>query len=389
VRYEPLLPWLAALRSVGDVIMLDQRGTGLSLPRLDCPIRWDIPLDQPGSRSEMLSIGRERAFSCVAFWQSQGVDLAGYTTEESADDLEDLRQALGADSLHLYGASYGSHLALATIKRHSARISRVIVGLVEGPDHTIKLPSNVQRHLGDLSQLVQADPKLNQKIPDLLDLMKTVLDRLEVEPITVEVNDEKTGERVRVCVGKFDLQLITARGIGDRRSISNLPARYYRMSQGDFSWLASSVLKIRQAWLDNAMAYLMDSASGLSEARAARIQLEAPSTLLEDVIDLPFPDIRDAWGSPDLGPSYRSPLRSDVPTLFVSGTLDGRTPISNAEEVRAGFSHSNHLIVEGGTHSTSGLVSAPGVTEAMVAFLQGNPLPSTYAVLPFEFASLE
>src|SRR5436189_6198121 len=95
LRSETLYPWFEALRQVGDVIALDQRGTGLSNPRLDCLEAWDLPLDRPASRGEVLRVGREKAHICVNFWRQQGVDLQGYTTEESADDIEDLRKALG------------------------------------------------------------------------------------------------------------------------------------------------------------------------------------------------------------------------------------------------------------------------------------------------------
>jgi hypothetical protein len=42
-----------------------------------------------------------------------------------------------------------------------------------------------------------------------------------------------------------------------------------------------------------------------------------------------------AWGSPDLGDDFRAPVKSNVLALFISGTLDARTPVSNAEEYRA------------------------------------------------------
>src|SRR5436190_22205334 len=50
LRSETLYPWFEALRQVGDVIALDQRGTGLANPRLDCLESWDLPLDRPDSR---------------------------------------------------------------------------------------------------------------------------------------------------------------------------------------------------------------------------------------------------------------------------------------------------------------------------------------------------
>ena len=386
LRWEYLFPWFAALRTVGDVIALDQRGTGLSIPRLDCLESWDLPLNRPGTREEMLRVGVERAQSCRAFWQRRGVDLAGYTTAESADDIDDLRQALGMEKVNLYGASYGSHLALAMIKRHTAHINRAIIAMVEGLDHTIKRPRQVQAHLEYLHHLVAADPALSRDVPDLLGLMRRVSDRLDREPVTVEVRDDRTGTSLSVALGSFDLQLITAQGIGSRGFISKLPARYAMMAQGDFSWLAEEVVRQRRSWFGNAMTYIMDCASGISPERAEFVRQEMADALLGDLIDFPFPAICTAWNAPDLGLDFRASLHTDVPALFISGTLDGRTPVSNAEEVRAGFPSSQHLIVEGASHATAEIVTAPGVQEAMVAFLAGRPVTLARTAIPFEFA---
>jgi pimeloyl-ACP methyl ester carboxylesterase len=388
LRWERLVPWFLTLRELGDVIALDQRGAGLSLPCLECLETWDLPLEQAGSYAQVLSQGRKKMQSSVAFWQGQGVDLTGYTTAESADDIDALREALGYAQINLYGASYGSHLALATIKRHPTRIARAVIAMVEGPDHTAKLPSNVQQHLAHLQELVLADPKLCTAIPDLLGLMQAVLTRLEADPVTVEIVDEKSKKPLLICLGKFDLQWITARGIGSRRFIANLPARYYAMAQGDFSWLADQVYALRRSWIGNAMSYAMDCASGVSPERARRVEQEAEGTLLGKSIDFPFMEICDVWGMPDLGPAYRAALASDTPALFLSGSLDGRTPASNAEEVRNGFSHSQHLIVKNAAHSTAEIVAAPGITQAIIDFLQEKPVIPTEAAVPFTFTPL-
>ncbi|MDQ2714516.1 MAG: alpha/beta hydrolase [Chloroflexota bacterium] len=388
LKREDFLPWIEALREVGDVILLDQRGTGLSNPRLDCLERWDLPLDQPGNRAAFLQRGQERARACAAFWQRQGVDLFGYTTEENADDVEALRQALGLEYISLCGISYGSHLALATIKRHETHIARAIVALVEGPDDTLKLPSAIQKQLEHLKRMVKEDPQFAGTLPDLLELMQTVLERLQ-EPVTVPITDTITGVQVAVCVGAFDLQFATARALGSLAFLRMLPACYVAMSQGDFSWLGRTMLEFRREWIGSAMSYMMDCASGCSEARRTRIQQEVPQTLLGDMGNFPFPEICDAWGRPDLGAAFRTPVTSNVPAFFLSGTLDARTPISNAEAVRAGFPHSQHLLVEGAAHSFTACISTPAIRDAMVSFLQGKAATITNVTIPFMFAPLK
>ena len=47
-----------------------------------------------------------------------GVAMAGYNTEQSADDIDDLRRHLGAEKIACGGPEGGSHLALCVLKRH-------------------------------------------------------------------------------------------------------------------------------------------------------------------------------------------------------------------------------------------------------------------------------
>ena len=47
----------------------------------------------------------------------RGIDLNAYNTSESAEDVELLRRALGADRIVLWAHSYGTHLALAVLRR--------------------------------------------------------------------------------------------------------------------------------------------------------------------------------------------------------------------------------------------------------------------------------
>jgi pimeloyl-ACP methyl ester carboxylesterase len=203
------LSLLLALREVGDVILLDQRGTGMSKPNLSCSRTWDLPLDKPGDQHELLRVVKEKAQACVQDLKKQGIDLSGYNTNESADDVEALRQALKVEKISLWGISYGTHLALATIRKYEKSIDRVILTGVSGPDNALlKLPSTVQEQLVKIDQLIKADQNLSKLIPDLPDLMKKLLDQLEKKPATVEVTDARTRQKVSVTVGEFDLEPI-------------------------------------------------------------------------------------------------------------------------------------------------------------------------------------
>lgn len=254
----------------------------------------------------------------------------------------------------------------------------------------MKLPSDVQQHLADIDRLVKADSTLNRQIPDFLGLMKTVLDRLDKQPVTVEVIDSQTKRKVPVVVNKYALQLLTASVIGSD-PIAVLPKLYYAASKGDFSETASCFRLITGYIGDGSvMSYMTDCSSSASFERRKRIEREAKNTLLGNAANTEFPEVCAAWGNPDLGKEFRSPVKSNVPILFISGTLDGRTPVSNAEAVRKGFPNSTHLIIEGAWHSDPLFLSSPQIKDVMLELMRGVPVSTTRITLPpLKFAPLK
>ena len=235
---------------------------------------------------------------------------------------------------------------------------------------------------------MKADPELSKEIPDLLGLMKSVFDRLDAQPETVEITDSRTRQKVKVIVNKHVMQYIVANNIGTTVT-ANFPALFYRASKGDFTNPAQIWVNFSRQGIGSAMSYMMDCASGQTAARREQIAREAKVTLLEELSNFPFPDVCTEWKAPDLGDEFRSPLRSDIPVLFISGTLDARTPVANAEEYRKGFSNSTHMIIDGAVHSDPLFLSSPKIQEGMMEFLRGQPVTATkVSAAPMKFAPL-
>jgi pimeloyl-ACP methyl ester carboxylesterase len=381
--FKPLL-------EVGDVIAFEQRSTGMSRPYLACKGSRAFKPDALASRANMLSYVREAFRPCAEDYRAQGVDFSAYNTGESADDVEDLRKVLDVPKINLWGFSYGTHLGLAVIRQHPQSINRAILAGVEGMNDTRKLPSNIQRHLEDVNRLVKADPEWSKLVPDFLKLMKNVFDQLDKQPLTVEVLNRQTKEKTKVTVGKFALQVMIGIDAGDSKDIAKFPALFYTISKGDPRLLTEEVqgLQDRLASLAPwAMIFSMDCASGATKERDLRIKREAPHTLLGDAINFPWPDICDLWGSPDLGDKYRAPVRSDVPVLFITGTLDARTPVSNVKEIRKGFPNGITFVVEGAGHED--VFNPPATLQVIKEFINGQPVSLTKTMHPpLKFMSL-
>jgi pimeloyl-ACP methyl ester carboxylesterase len=287
--------------------------------------------------------------------------------------------ALGAPKISLWGISYGTHLGLATIRRHGAHIDRAILAGIEGPDHSDKLPSNYRKHIELVNQLVKADTELSKTIPDFIALATKVVTDLDKNPVTVEATDPKTKQKVKVVISGFLFRQLLNNLYGTD-TLPYFPYIFYSAAQGDYSIITYLLFDSRSS-IGSAMSYMMDCSSGVSPARYRREQRENGDVLFKD-INFPFMAICDAWGNPDLGSAFRSPIRSKVPVLFISGTLDAKTPISNAEEIRRGFPNGVHLIIEGAVHSDPLFLSSPQIKEGMLEFMKGAPLSTKRITLP-------
>lgn len=361
----------------GDVIAFDQRGTGHSRPSLALPETVPLPLDTPGSPEAWLPPIELAAKIAAARFAANGVWLASYTTVESADDVEAVRRAFGYARINLWGRSYGSHLALATVRRHPGSIARMILVSPEGPDHTLKLPAQTDAVIARIGA--------RAGMPELPATMRTVIERLRRAPVTLSVTDPADSAVRRVTIGAFDLQLLTAQALGDPRLLATLPIAYREMAAGKFERIGPAVLMLRTRFrLASAMKYMMDLSSYASAARLARIRAQAGSALLGNAINFPLMDLHRAWPDADLGDAYRSTVHSDIPTLILAGDLDARTPLENAREIAATLPRAQIVVVENAAHEFD-LFGNPAIQPLLQDFLAGRPVRATVTLPPIPF----
>jgi len=371
-----------ALTSIADVILLDPRGAGKSDPGLFCRPPSELPpLDLFANAPKLEHFMLERIRACRAELEARGFDLAGYTTRESADDLEALRLALGAERLNLLGFSYGTHLGLSAIRRHPESLGRVALVGVEGPDHTRKLPSSLDTQVRKLALLAANDPSVGELVPDMYALLERVLAKLEENPIQVPL-ELPDGQKIEVPVGPHGLQMILSWDLGDGNDFPVFPALLATIDRGDPSLLAWFVRKRapRMSGGVGGLYYAMDGASGASPERWERIAREAPDAILGNVANGLFPAAIDAIGIQPMDEAFRGPILSEVETLFVTGTLDSNSPPYQAEEVRWGFIRSDHLVVENAGHED--MLVNPEVRAVLRDFFAGEDVSDRHVALP-------
>lgn len=369
---------LKAVSEVADVIVLDQRGTGGSLPNLFCQGTFaDLPPTLFRSQQDTTKALLEGARRCAAVMREKGIDFDGYTILESADDIEDLRRALKLEKVSLWGHSYGTQLALTAVRRHEKNIDRLVMLGVEGVSNTDKLPSDIDRYFSELAAMVKRD------VPavDLMETMRSVAAKLDREPVKISITLPTTGEKREMLVSGFGVRFLAmATALGNTRNLPIIPMLFASLERGDTKVLSDMLVPILTRNLFTADLYLIDGASGATAARRAQIQREAKTALFGDVTNFLFPAVNEVWKPKDLGDEFRKPVQSDRPALFISGTLDSNTPPHRAEEARQGFPNSVHLIIENAGHQD--YFKAEGINAEIVRFLKTGKIEANKLSLP-------
>ena len=281
-----------------------------------------------------------------------------------------------------FGTSYGSHLALAHLRRHPQSVARAVLRKVEGPDDTFKLPRTTQQQLEQLHDEVARLPGLRAEVPDLLGLVERLRDQLTTAPVPATAH-AGTDSAATLVLGPYDLQVELARALATSGSRAAIPALLLRLARGDWAPLAESALANRSLAMP-LLPVLVDCASGATASRSAAIrrEIQDPAYLLADALQAPlYLECCEGSGAADLGDGFRGPLTCDVPVLFVSGTLDARTPPANAVRLAVGLPRAVHVVVENAGHESRELMSEE-FRDLLQAFLRGESVASCTVSLP-------
>jgi len=336
------------LREKRDIVLVDQRGTGESNP-LDCDL---VDAD---SVYYVLEGGFpfQRVRDCL---EGLDADPRLYTTPIAMDDLEEVRAALGYETINLWGGSYGTRAALVYLRRHGERVRAVILDGLAPP--AIRLPLNMGvdawRAMERLFEDCEAEPDCAAAFPDLRQEYEALVGRLEESAEKVWAPHPRTGESVEF---EFSRQAVVflLRGALYSAEMSRLvPLVIHRAHAGDYGPL----LALSDPWseIEGAMSVGMlfsvlcaEDIAWLSEAE--RRGLQAEPFLGAAVLEM-WGAVCDFWPRGELPEGYHDPVVSDKPVLVLSGEVDPVTPPRWGEAVAAHLPNSLHVVVPGVAHGT-------------------------------------
>ena len=216
-----------------DYILLEQRGARHAQPSLACPetngLTAEIAAGRLRGAAATHALARA-AGACRQRLTSAGVDLDGYTSAAAADDVEDLRKALGYETWNLQGISYSTRLMLTVLRRHPAGIRSVILDSVLPPevDFDEVSAANLQRALNAVFDACGVDCGCSKVYPGIRRAFVDSVAAADARPLALGVLDEQ-GRAVEVrgaqVVDAITRRSTTSRPFRASRRLSRTPRR--------------------------------------------------------------------------------------------------------------------------------------------------------------------
>jgi pimeloyl-ACP methyl ester carboxylesterase len=413
---DPLAGFIAkalapALRD-RDLVVYDQRGTGRSNP-LNCRA-FSSPLALEAGPNAIGRLGEQCALQV-------GAARGAFTTAESVQDIETIRQALGYEKLVLYGTSYGTKVALEYAERYPQHVEALVLDSVVTPEGPEPFELATFQALGPVLEELCSEGACAHVTANPLGDIATLAGRLRRHPLSGSVYDG-SGHRHTITLGEVDLLGILQAGDLNPALRALLPAavqsalrhdpdpllRLKLLSEGlipnvplppkptqaerEAGEEEDNALFLTTSCEEKPFPWQRSAAPATRHAEALAALHSLPGSDL-----YPF-DAATAWEDslipacldwPDAAPAPppAGPL-PNVATLILSGAQDLRTPTVNARRIAAEIPDSQLLVVPYTGHSVIGSDLSGCAEVAVTAFFAGTqvqackPTPDTFSPTP-------
>jgi pimeloyl-ACP methyl ester carboxylesterase len=341
-------PQASRLTAQHDVVMVGYRGVdGSSV--LNCPevtAALDNSADYLGKAS--LSAYSQAFASCAKRLERSGVDLAGYTLAEQADDIEAARVALGYQRIDLLSESAGTRLGMIYAWRYPNSVDRSVMVGVNPPGNYLYSGAEIDQGIERYSALCAQQPACRTRTKNLAASMQQTAAHMPSSWLSLPI---KPGNAL---VGTF-LGLTEETSVDSPLSGPMTLDSWISAAQGDPSglWFLSTMagLVIPRVFVWGEFASI-----GLADAQPAKRYFNSGADR-GSIIGNPGTEF--LWGAGGLADwpanpgenQYTSVQNSNVPTLLIGGTLDFQTPAQNAtKELLPHLSNGHQVILSGLGH---------------------------------------
>lgn len=373
-----------------DLVIFDQRGVGLSEPRMNCPEFADAAFRGYGrllTLKENNALWSAAAARCHDRLTISGIDLGRYNTATMATDMTVILRGLGYRSWTLLGTSYGTRLALRLAAATTGETRAMVLDSVDPPDakEYVESAHAAARVFARLSSDCSESAVCHSMLPDLRSAFERVVDRANANPLVVRIEDPQ-GEPRPVILDGARLIEVLLNSFYDPRQIEELPSVIAALDRGDLAPLRPLV----QSAMEIYVAHGFSHGVFLSVECHDDYPFNPPEAVAQASLDVPL-FRKYALSALTLAacPSWPSgtapsdePVGPEisVPTLMLSGDLDPVTGPERASVAASQLRYASDIRFPGIGH---GVLNASECANEIVGSFLDDPMiePAASCVL--------
>ena len=340
-------PELSKLRDHHDILFADDRGMGQSNP-FDCQF---APPDDPASYFRQL--WPDQVVSACRAKSALTHDLSQYNTDNTVDDLDEMRAALEYPRFVLYAGSYGTTFSLVYMRRHPENVESAYLFSVAPPGFLPLpgAPDGAQTALNELIARCRHGAVCHRHFPNFAQHFKAVLKRLDAGTVPVPVKNGVTKRIETVALSK-EVFVDQLRHILYVPQVSvYIPYMIERAYRRDYAPLGRAIDEASQLFSND-----LNAAANLSYTCADWMPFLDPKQMqwatqhsFTGVLRIRAQQRACAiWNVPATPSSFNEPVQSDIPVLMVSSVDDPGTPPRYGEEALRYLSNGREVLVKGG-----------------------------------------
>jgi pimeloyl-ACP methyl ester carboxylesterase len=352
------------IRNNNNIVLVDIRGTGNSLPRL-CPDLGKVFLEILAQDQTPAIVQQSKIYetiSCKEDMIDRGIDLHQYNSYSVANDLHALKLSLNIEKWIIFGVSYGTYQAQLYANEFPKDVQALILDSVisDISKYYNRNTTNYQNSIQKVFDDCENDPACNEKFPELENLYYKTIEKISKDPITVQV------DKNLVSTGIFtynvdDFKLAIQQALYDEQLIKIVPLLIREFHNENRSALGELVAAFSGALnLDYGLYYCMTCNEVLPYNSSIEFDNDAneyrnlKGGLLFYKTDF---KVCDYWNLDKSirgeKPVFLNLYESSIPTLIFAGGYDPITPVRNGEELHGKLKNSLFLVNQNAGHVPS------------------------------------
>jgi pimeloyl-ACP methyl ester carboxylesterase len=283
-------------------------------------------------------------------------NLSLYGSSISADDLDDIRAALGYPKIVLDGGSYGTYFFFVYMRQHPEHVESAIFQGVAPPE-LLKIPlEDAQGSELAMEQLIAAckrDTACEARFPQFKEHFTAVARRFDAGPITVRIENAATKKAQEVSLSKEVFADRLRQALYSAGPGAYVPYIMERAYRGDYVPLGQMIEAVTQG-----LGSAVEMGLNLSVTCAEDIPFITEDAVLRTSAGSFEGDARvraqqracKIWNVQAVPASFNEPVRSDAPVLMISGTDDPATPPDFATRELGYLPHGKQILLRGASH---------------------------------------